>query len=1106
MKNKLSNMARALALALVVVFTLSVFDIPVLAGTMDFSVTIQHDQTNAREMLDLVNALRIRNGIDVQLTYDYTLEQIAIRRAEEMGTSYSDEVALRPDGSAFHTLEIDGVSSECELRSHGYASTYSAYAFWEEEGDKTQYQRAALIDSEYVACGIAHVIFNGEHYWIMEMSSVLSNPNYVAPDDSITYSSISMDIDSSVFSATAVKNGTGPYSTYTINEEYDLPQVVLKCRREDSAGNSFVVDPSQYTVSNWRCSTGLVVFENGKMKAVKKGSGQSVEFDWSCAGKTGTGSFLIQVNGASVNPTITPEPTPPVDGFQDLTTEADRNITISRGDTAALKFKYSLGEGDEVFYAGWTYGLETTDVDEDVLDETEYVYTFSPDKSCQVNFQIVYYDAFRDTYPELNVTYNVTVVDNVHKLIDNTPDSEKNRCVAGGSTVTLNTNCTGDGNLSYSWFVKTGNIFTSIGGNSSSKTVTVNGSRTYRCVVSDTYGNSINVDFVITVSNISIGSNETNIKIGQGDEFTLTTNASSNVGSTLHYAWYDSNNKSIGSDTSTYSGTAESNTSYKCVITDGNGNSVTINYLIVVCTLTVPSDTTVEIYSGETPELTVYAESDSGIPLTYKWYKDGNFNIIYSQSSTYKPANVTTDTDFTCVVYNGYSTKSVTFSVKVIESTFVDNTSDDDKYQTVAKNTPLNLTVDVTSNTGDVTYQWQIKSGSNYSNISGEKAKSYQTTVTGSTSYRCVVSDRLGHTHNVDFEITVPTLTLGDNITTLNVGKGQTFTLTANASNSVSGDIHYHWTNSVETADYGSAQTYTTSVNSTTRYKCIVSDDFGNSETIEYTVKVSALDVKQNAENVSIYEGGSAYLSVTATTNSGNNITYKWFVESEPNNILNYSSTYSPAPKSDTRYGCTVSDTLNEVTVYFNVTVKSAALINSTLNTNQTVNYNSTVVLKPSVTSPAGRNLNYQWQIKGTDNVYRDVGYGGTSSSYSYVATKTQEYRCIVDDNMGNAVNVDYVITVPTLTAGENTTTDIIGVGGQFSFTANAISSNDSPLTYAWKNGNSTVGTAKTFSSTADQSTTYTCEVADEYNNKITITYTVTVHTLTASQSAASLS
>ena len=73
---------------------------------------------------------------------------------------------------------------------------------------------------------------------------------------------------------------------------------------------------------------------------------------------------------------------------------------------------------------------------------------------------------------------------------------------------------------------------------------------------------------------------------------------------------------------------------------------------------------------------------------------------------------------------------------------------------------------------------------------------------------------------------------MGNNTTTLTVGKDKSFTLTANASCSAPSELHYRWTNNVETANYGSAKTYTTSVENTTKFKCIVSDDFGNSETI----------------------------------------------------------------------------------------------------------------------------------------------------------------------------------------------------------------------------------------------------------------------------------
>ena len=247
MKNKLSNVARALALALIVVFTLSVFEIPVLAGSIEFDVTIQHDQSGARDMLTLVNELRYSDGVETPLTYDYGLEQIAIRRAVELGTTYDEN----GEGSGISSDDLDAlgvIGILCELQCYGESSTYGAFSYWREEGDETQHMRNEILSSSYVACGIAHVIFNGEHYWAMELCTAASGASYTAPDDTVEYSTVSMDLDNCVFSASPVKDSESVYVEYEQGQTYDYPQIVVKCRRSDSAGNSFIVDPSQYTI------------------------------------------------------------------------------------------------------------------------------------------------------------------------------------------------------------------------------------------------------------------------------------------------------------------------------------------------------------------------------------------------------------------------------------------------------------------------------------------------------------------------------------------------------------------------------------------------------------------------------------------------------------------------------------------------------------------------------------------------------------------------------------------------------------------------------------------------------------------------------------------
>ena len=68
------------------------------ADTIQISAT--YNQSEARRMLSLINSYRAENGVQ-PLTFDYTLEKIAMQRAAEIAVSYSH---TRPNGEAWGSL------------------------------------------------------------------------------------------------------------------------------------------------------------------------------------------------------------------------------------------------------------------------------------------------------------------------------------------------------------------------------------------------------------------------------------------------------------------------------------------------------------------------------------------------------------------------------------------------------------------------------------------------------------------------------------------------------------------------------------------------------------------------------------------------------------------------------------------------------------------------------------------------------------------------------------------------------------------------------------------------------------------------------------------
>ena len=132
-------------------------------------------QPAARAMLEQVNDLRTGSNawywnatnsekISVpglgELTYDYALEQVAMRRAAELAIQYSH---TRPNGMDPFSLYYQGVGSYGENIAYGQNSVEQIFTAWEEaDADYNgQGHRRNMLNSNFNAIGIACFYYGG---------------------------------------------------------------------------------------------------------------------------------------------------------------------------------------------------------------------------------------------------------------------------------------------------------------------------------------------------------------------------------------------------------------------------------------------------------------------------------------------------------------------------------------------------------------------------------------------------------------------------------------------------------------------------------------------------------------------------------------------------------------------------------------------------------------------------------------------------------------------------------------------------------------------------------------------------------------------------------
>ncbi|MCC8072510.1 MAG: CAP domain-containing protein [Clostridiales bacterium] len=204
----------SLLLSLVMIFTLT-FGITCTASAGELksvSITVIYGQSEARTILSMINKLRTGSNAwywnsdnktktvktDLKaLTYDYDLEKIAMQRAAEIAVYFSH---TRPNGESCFTAYSDAeyiYYAAGENIAYGQTDAQWANDDWtEEDCDYSgQGHRRNMLSSSYTAVGIAHVYYNGVHYWVEEFSSSVGSSTYTKPNDSSTKCTIVADTD-----------------------------------------------------------------------------------------------------------------------------------------------------------------------------------------------------------------------------------------------------------------------------------------------------------------------------------------------------------------------------------------------------------------------------------------------------------------------------------------------------------------------------------------------------------------------------------------------------------------------------------------------------------------------------------------------------------------------------------------------------------------------------------------------------------------------------------------------------------------------------------------------------------------------------------------------
>lgn len=289
---------------------------------------------------------------------------------------------------------------------------------------------------------------------------------------------------------------------------------------------------------------------------------------------------------------------------------------------------------------------------------------------------------------------------------------------------------------------------------------------------------------------------------------------------------------------------------------------------------TAKSGKDVMVEDGEQATLEVVAQADDLSQLSFQWYHeeynetDKHYEFIAiteAKEAVYETDAITQQEYYRCIVQDQYgNSQEVDFAIDVSNDLQV-TAGDEGSYITVVKVAPYaqaQLHVNVSAkHTDGLKYEWYFYptiGGVSYKVASGVGIDTYTTdSITQRTQYYCIVEDKYGHKDTAYFYIRVDNdlsaKPIDDREKYVTSGSNVTLQVAIEAVNT--NGMSYQWyqyndstyDDSNRTAVGENQNTYLVKeIQESTYYRCVVRDQYGNTDNVLFGVHVHALS-KQDA-------------------------------------------------------------------------------------------------------------------------------------------------------------------------------------------------------------------------------------------------------------------
>ncbi|MBI1185587.1 PKD domain-containing protein, partial [bacterium] len=636
---------------------------------------------------------------------------------------------------------------------------------------------------------------------------------------------------------------------------------------------------------------------------------------------------------------------------------------------------------------------------------------------------------------------------------------------------------------------------------------------TYRCVADNsscTADISSSTTFTVqTAPSVSANPNDVTVCEGSNTSFSVTA-----TGSSLSYQWQEDQGSGYAdlSNTGIYSGATSATLSlsnstigmsgytYRCVVSNSTcspdmSNAAKLTVQKAPNITADPTDST--ICGGNNATFSITA---TGTGLTYQWQENkgsGYANLsngaVYGGTTTTSlsitaAATTMNGYKYRCVVGNSTCTGDLsgeaTLTVQTAPSV---NTNPSDV--TICEKSNTSFTIAASGSA--LSYQWQVNTGSGFTNISngttyagattnGLSVSNAGTTMNGYT-YRCLVSNSTcsGATSgSAKLSVqTSPQVTSNPSDSTICEGNNSAFSITATGT-----ALTYQWqvnagagyVNLSNGSTYSGVTTASLSISAATatmngyKYRCLAdnsqcSPDISGEATLTVQVKPS---ISTQPGNTTVCDASGASFTVAA---GGSSLSYQW-QENKGSGFANISNTgiYSGAQTSSLSLSA-VSTTMNGYSyrcIVDNATCNAATSNSATLSVKALPAISSnpgsvTVCVNDDPTfsvTASGAGITYQWQLdagSGFANISNNSVYSGATTASLSITNVTSgmdgnKYRVIVSGDCTPA-KTSTTATLTVQTPPSVTTNPVSASICSSTDTSFNVVATGSALTYQWQ-------------------------------------------------------